>query len=152
MTQSVRLFAFAVLLAASSFTLACSESSSSPTSPTSSSGSSALTAGQLAGTWTLASVQPQGQAAQAVPGGATYTITFGDQQLSTRADCNTCGGSYSIAGQTLTTGALACTRAACPTMAFESTYTQMLGGTSTVAIAGSTLTLTSTRGALRFVR
>ena len=96
-------------------------------------------------------MQVAGQAAQAAPEG--YTLTLGDGQLSTRVDCNTCSGRYTLAGQTLTAGpALACTRAACATMAFETAYTTVLGGQSTVALAGNTLVLTSSRGELRFTR
>ena len=47
---------------------------------------------------------------------------------------------------------LACTRAACPTMAFESAYLAILAGERTTRIDGNTLTLTSARGALRFRR
>ena len=96
-------------------------------------------------------MQADGQAAQAAPGG--YTITLGDGQLSTRVDCNTCSGRFTLEGQTLTAGpALACTRAACATMAFETAYTAVLSGQSTVTLSGNTLVLASSRGVLRFTR
>jgi heat shock protein HslJ len=99
------------------------------------------------------SIQPTGQPEQAKPAGATYTMTFADGRLSTRVDCNTCGGTYALSGETLKTGpALACTRAACPTMAFENVYTGMLSGDSTITLSGNTLTLSSARGVLRFSR
>lgn len=150
MIQTVRL-AVALLLTAS-LTVACSESASTPTSPSASGGSSAaLTASQLAGTWTLVSMQLDGQAVQAAPTG--YSLTLGDGQLSTRVDCNTCAGTFTLTGQVLTTGpALACTRAACATMTFESAYTKVLGGSSTVTMSGNTLALSSSRGVLRFTR
>lgn len=114
---------------------------------------SELTNAQVAGTWTLESVQPSGQSAQPVPGGATYTLTLADGNLSTRADCNTCAGRYTLAGKTLTAGpALACTRAACPTMTFENAYTSILSGESTVTASPTGLTLTSARGTLRYTR
>ena len=104
--------AFVCLVALSSLAVGCSASSATPTSP-----SSTLTPGQLSGTWTLVSIHPAGQAEQATPAGTTYAVTFADGRLSTRADCNTCGGVFALSGQTLTAGpALACTRAACPTM------------------------------------
>ncbi|MEQ1895945.1 MAG: META domain-containing protein [Vicinamibacterales bacterium] len=112
-----------------------------------------LTDAQVAGTWTLSSIQPPGQSAQTVPGGATYTLTLADGNLSTRADCNTCAGRYSLTGKTLTAGpALACTRAACPTIAFENAYTSILSGESTVTASSTALTLTSSRGTLRYTR
>ena len=130
--------------------------SGSPTSPADQSpvsGSRALTADQLAGTWNLQSLQPAGDADQTTPAGATYTLSFSDGRLSTQADCNRCGGAFTLSGQTLTAGpALACTRAACPTMAFESIYTRLLGGDSTVTLTDGTLVLSSARGVLRFTR
>jgi len=107
----------------------------------------------LAGTWNLQSLQPAGDVDQTTPAGATYTLTFADGRLSTRADCNVCGGPFILSGQTLTAGpTLACTRAACPTMAFESTYMRLLGGDSTVTLADGALVLSSARGVLHFTR
>jgi len=130
---------------------ACSQSVSSPTAV--SSPSAAYTAAQLEGTWTLTSIAVAGQAKQDRPFSAIYTLDFKQGRLSTRADCNTCGGSYSIDGSVLTAGpGLACTRAACSTMAFENAYTGILSGDSTMAVTGSTLSLSSSRGTLKFVR
>ena len=130
---------------------ACSQSVSSPTAV--SSPSAAYTAAQLEGTWTLTSIAVAGQAKQDRPFSAIYTLDFNQGRLSTRADCNTCGGSYSIDGLVLTAGpALACTRAACATMEFENAYTRILSGDSTMAVTGSTLSLSSSRGTLKFVR
>src|SRR5262245_2736153 len=113
--------------------------------------SPSLTADQLSGTWTLVSIQPAGQADQPTPPGASYTLTFTDGRLSTRVDCNMCNGAFTLSGQTLTAGPLlACTRAACPTMAFESGYTSLLSGESTVSLSNNVLALSSARGALRF--
>ena len=140
----------------------CAGSASTPTSPSSLSGSptspvdqsgSAPTVDQLAGTWNLQSLQPVGDVDQTTPAGASYTLTFADGRLSTRADCNMCGGAFILSGQTLTVGpALACTRAACPTMAFEFTYTRLLGGDSTVTLSDNILVLSSARGVLHFTR
>jgi heat shock protein HslJ len=142
-----------VCILAASLSVGCAESLSTPTSPSSGGGSLSLTAGQLSGTWKLASLQPAGQAEQATPSGATYTLTFDNGRLSTRADCNVCNGAFELSGQTLTVGpALACTRAACSTMAFEGTYTKMLSGESTIALSDGVLVLSSTRGVLRFVQ
>jgi len=148
-------FSFGVVLLVAALTAACTQSVSSPTSPSAVSAppTAAYTAAQLAGTWTLASIQPSGAAKQDRPFGATYTITFSEGRLSTRADCNMCGGSFSVEGTTLSAGPnLACTRAACPTMAFESAYTAILSGDSTTVVTNSTLTLSSARGTLQFVR
>ena len=143
-------FAFIVLAVAAA---GCSGSPDTLTSPSAANGSLALTADQIAGTWRLSSMQVAGEAAQTAPAGATYTLSFADGRLSTRADCNTCGGAFTLAGNTLNAGpALACTRAACPTMAFEMVYTGILAGESTMTLSGNTLVLNSTRGALYFAR
>ena len=131
-------------LVVASLAIGCAESSSTPTAPSSD---------QFTGTWNLLSIQPAGQAEQPTPPGARYTVLFADGRLSTRVDCNVCSGGFALSGQTLTAGpALACTRAACPTMAFENAYTSLLSGDSTITLSGSTLVLSSSRGVLRFAR
>ena len=130
-----------------SLAIGCSESSAPSSGPS----SLTVTADQLSGTWTLVSMQLTGQTAQAAPSGATYTLTFTDGRLSTRVDCNTCSGVFALSGRTLTAGpALACTRAACPTMAFENEYTRLLAGDSSVSLSDGTLALSSARGTLRY--
>jgi len=115
---------------------------------------SAPTASQLGGAWRLVAMRPAGaQSDVPAPANASYGVTFTDNRVSVRADCNTCTGVFSLSGQTLTAGpTLICTRAACPTMAFENTYTQLVAGDSTVSLNGVTLVLTSSRGVLRFAR
>jgi heat shock protein HslJ len=132
-------------------TAACSDF---PTAPSDSSMvSGGYMAAQLEGTWSLSSIKPAGAQTQNRPDGATYTVTFTDGRLSTRADCNVCGGVFSISGNTLVAGpGLACTRAACPTMAFENVYTAILSGDSTTVLDRDTLTLSSSRGVLTFTR
>lgn len=132
----------------------CSDSSSAPTSPSAVvTAASSLTADQLTGTWNLVSIQPSGQNVQVTPIGAQYTLSFATGRLSTRADCNSCTAAFVVSGHTLTAGpAMACTRAACPTMAFENVYLSLLGGDSTVTVSGTALVLSSDRGLLHFAR
>ena len=145
-------FSFSLVLLVAALTAACAQSVTSP-SAAQVAGPAAYTAAQLEGTWTLAWIERAGQARENRPFDATYTLSFSDGRLSTRVDCNTCGGSYSVNAGTLTAGPnLACTRAACPTMAFENAYTSLLGGDSNIVVTGSTLTLSSPRGTLQFVR
>ena len=154
MLHCSRLFARAMFVVFSATALTgCSSSASNPLSPSPGSGSTALTADQIAGTWTLSSLQPTGQPELATPPGAAYTLTFADARLSARADCNVCSGAFSISDDGLVAGpALACTRAACATMDFESEYTGLLAGESTAVVSGNTLTLSSPRGTLRLTR
>jgi heat shock protein HslJ len=146
------------------FALGGASCSPSPTSPTGvpdsgTAGSStetlstSLPAGWADATWRLESIQTAGQAAQLVPNGASYEATFADNRISTKVDCNRCTGALSIAGNTVTIAPLlACTRAACPTMAFERVYLELLTGESNARIDGDSLTLSSPRGELRFRR
>ena len=142
------------------FAAGCADPATAPTSPSSLPGSSASdaaapapTADLLAGTWTLRSLQPAGDVDQPTPAEAGYTLTFADGRLSTRVDCNMCGGAFTLSGFTLTAGpALACTRAFCPTMTFGSAYERLLSGESTVALSNGALVLSSARGILRFTR
>lgn len=144
-------FSFAPLVLITLVSIACSNTPATPASPSAGSGSLTGTSGQLTGTWTLTALQPTGQANQASP--ATYTITFLDGRISARVDCNTCGGALTVSGQTLTVGPyLACTRAACPTMAFATLYESILSGDHTVDISGNTLMLSSSRGRLAFTQ
>ena len=93
------------------------------------------------------SIQPAGQTEQSVPAGTSYALALADGRVSAKADCNVCGGNLVVGGQALTIGPLlACTRAACPTMAFENTYVAILAGDSAARIDGNSLTLTSSRG------
>lgn len=148
-----KLCKLASLVCVASLAIGCSQSASAPTAPSGVGGSTSLTADQLTGTWKLVSIHPFGQTERATPADATYTLTFADGRLSTRADCNSCGGTFALSGQTLTAGpALACTRAACPTMEFESIYTRLLSGDSTVTLSERVLLLSSGRGSLRFSR
>ena len=163
MNRSLSLVRFVV---AALVATGCTGSASTPTSPSSLSGSPTFpvdrspvsgsptpTVDQLAGTWILQSLQPAGDIDQTTPAGASYTLTFADGRLSTRADCNTCGSAFILSGQTLTAGPLwACTVAACPTMAIESTYMRLLSGDSNVTLSDGTLVLSSARGVLHYTR
>jgi heat shock protein HslJ len=141
-----------LVILVSMLTAACSSTATSP-SATSAAPSPAYLAAQLEGTWTLAYIQPANAERQDRPSGAAYTLTFTDGRLSTRVDCNQCAGTFSVTGTTLMAGPnLACTRAACATGAFETAYTAILNGASETVVTSSTLTLTSPRGTLQFVR
>ena len=152
MTPYRSLFPLALVLA-TSLGAGCSESMSTPTSASRDTASLNVTVGELAGTWNLLSIEAAGEAKLTTPAGTTYTLTFADGRLSTRADCNVCNGTFSLSGRTLTAGpALACTRAACRTMDFENAYTRLLAGEGTATVSGETLRLSSERGVLQFTR
>ena len=135
------------------FSSACSGAIDTPTSPSSATGSTALTVSQVSGSWKLTYLQEADQPGQPAPAGASYGLTFADGRASVRADCNVCGGAVTASDQSIVIGpALACTRAACPTMAFETLYERLLSGESQPTVSGSVLTLSSPRGTLIFNR
>jgi heat shock protein HslJ len=133
--------------------IGCASSAALPTSPSASNGSTSLTTEQLAGPWRLQSIQVAGQAVQSAPADANYSVTFSEGRIAARADCNSCNSGFALSGSKLSiASAMACTRAACPTMQFESVYTSLLSGEHTISINGSTMTWSSDRGSLSFVR
>ena len=76
-------------------------------------------------TWKLESVERDGRPAVAVPDPDRYTLQLDPNgRLSVRADCNTCGGAYTLNDTSLTIGnALACTRAFCGTASLDTDVT-----------------------------
>ena len=155
------LLSFVALTMVTAFAVGCSDGFSSPTGPSDSGSAGSVTntpntsspAAWADGKWTLVSMQATGQPQQPAPSGVSYAVTFADNRVSTKADCNTCGGTFAINGDTVTIGPmLACTRAACSTMAFENAYVGLLAGESNVRVDGDSLTLSSSRGVLRFHR
>ncbi len=80
-------------------------------------------------------------------------MTIAGDRVSSQVDCNRCAGQVTIDGNTFKVGpALACTRAACSTMEFESAFLSVLSGESQASSESNTLTLSSARGVLRFRR
>ena len=109
-----------------------------PTSPTPDS---------VDGVWRIISIQPASQAVQTAPTGARYQVGFEEARVFLRVDCNTCTGPFTLNGDTLTVGpALACTRAACATAAYETAVVSLLSGAHQVSATLHNLTLTSSRG------
>ena len=150
-TRSTVLSVIAVITFAAG--IGCASSAALPTSPSASNGTTSLTTEQLTGAWRLQSVQVAGQAVQAAPPDANYSATFTDGRISARADCNSCSSGFALSGSKISVSSgMACTRAACPTAQFESLFTSLLAGEHTISINGSTMTWSSERGSLSFVR
>lgn len=70
----------------------------------------------VGGVWKLESMEPAG-AARFVPDNPDrFTVEFqADGRIGVVADCNQCGGTYSVSEGTLTVPPLACTLILCPT-------------------------------------
>ena len=101
-------------------------------------------------TWQLKQLQRAGAVVVSPPAGSFF-LRFADaERVDVRADCNACGGSYSLTGARLTLGPLACTRAFCPSAPFDTDYVQLAEAATAVERSGEVLILRSTAGMLRF--
>jgi heat shock protein HslJ len=80
-----------------------------------------------------------------------YTIEFRmDGRVSIKADCNTCGGSYSADDTTINFGLLACTRAFCGDDSLDSEFEVVFVGTRTYRIDEGRLLIDYEEGSLVF--
>jgi len=138
-----------ILIVLTSLSVGCSSAPPSP-SPEQSPG---IAVDQLSGTWNLVALQPNREPEQAPPAGAVYTLTFGNAEYSTRADCASCRGTFMLTGATLATGPIVlCTSVNCQETDFQSRYRMLLSGSSTVMVEDNGLALSSPRGVLRLRR
>ena len=81
-----------------------------------------------------------------------FTVEFrADGTIGVIADCNQCGGAYSVDGDRLTVGPLACTLIACPT-AEGQRFAALLDGTTSVDADENELEIESADGTLEFTR
>jgi heat shock protein HslJ len=126
-----------VLVSVSLFAFACGETVTGPEDVT----------GVL---WRLQSLQ-RADASVITPPAATFTLRFADEgRLEIRADCNGCGGNYTLSGEAMSAGPFICTLAFCPTAPFDSEYVHLVDAATTVERNGDTLILRSPDGVLRF--
>jgi len=104
--------------------------------------------------WKLASFQKRDQSIVTPPDSSRFTLRLDQNSaLHVRADCNVCGGSYTLSGDALSVGLLACTRAFCAlTAPFDSEYATALQRSHSLEVRKDALTLRSSDGTLRFVR
>ena len=106
----------------------------------------------IAGTWRLATLQ-SGSQTRTPPDPDRYTITFGvEDRISVRADCNSCGGTFHLAGDRLTVSALACTLVACAPGSLDQPFLAVLTDDSTLEVDGGRLVLSSAEGRLELTR
>ena len=105
------------------------------------------------GVWRIVSIQPGTQAMQPAPAGVLYQVSFDDDRVGVRVDCNTCTGPFTLRRGRLMIGpTLACTRAACATAAYETAVLDLLGGEHQVSTTLHNLTLSSSRGSVLLQR
>lgn len=103
--------------------------------------------------WTLESMEFQGTAAFVPEDPGRFTVQFGaDGTIGVRADCNQCGGPYTLSGDRLTTGPLACTLVGCPTNRGQE-FATLVDGASEVEIEDDgKLEIESSEGTLVLTR
>ncbi len=117
----------------------CSDDSlTSPTSPA-----------QLEGTWRLQQMTTGAGVHNEDLTANRFNATFGTGTVTVKADCNTCTGTTSLSGATLTVSALACSLAACASAPIDTRYSAFFSGPLTVRINNRLLQLNSDRGELR---
>ena len=107
----------------------------------------------LGGVWKIRSIETAAGSVIGVTNTAGYTLAFGDGgKLGARADCNQCSGTYSITGDSLTIGPLACTKAFCGSSSYDVLYLDILSHATTFGVQGIELTIDSPKGAVRMNR
>lgn len=101
--------------------------------------------------WKLTAMTPAKGAAQTPDNPLNYTLRLEpDGKLAFTADCNSGGGQWSLAGETLTFSKLATTLMGCPNGSLGSQFARMLEGDHTVAWHDGNLTLAGADGELDF--
>ncbi|HVR70842.1 MAG TPA: META domain-containing protein [Vicinamibacteria bacterium] len=107
----------------------------------------------LGGEWRLTSLSGLDAVPTPPPATGRFTLQFeADGQVFVHADCNGCGGRYTLGGHTVTVSRLACTLIFCPSSPFDARYLSLLDGEAAFDLEGDVLTITSPRGTLRFAR
>lgn len=105
--------------------------------------------------WEVVRIELQSGAVLDVPDPSRFTLRFDpDGDLSVRADCNTCFGTYQINGAQIQVSLLGCTRAFCGEESLDVAFLQVLGGQATYELSDGTparLTLRFPEGSLGLV-
>ena len=101
--------------------------------------------------WRLVAIEPATGSSIAVTEGSRYWIEFlTDTRISARADCNTCSGSYTLSGNAVSIGPLACTRAFCGETSLDTAFTQGLSDAREVTLDEQLLQIKSPAATLKF--
>ena len=118
-------------------------SSDSLTAPTS--------AAQLDGTWRLFQMTSGDGVHNEDLTAGRFNVVISGSTLTAKADCNSCSGTSTLSGATLTIGPLGCTFALCASESIASRFTGLLTGALTVRVNDRLLQLNDAQGGeLRF--
>ena len=108
----------------------------------------------MGGVWKLQSMELAGSSSRFVPDNPDrFTVEFkADGVIGVRADCNSCGGTYSLSGDALTVRGMACTLVLCATPE-GGQFAGIIEGRTTVDKDGEdTLEIESSEGRLTLER
>jgi heat shock protein HslJ len=98
--------------------------------------------------WRLESMEVAGAPRFVPDDPARFTVEFeADGQMGVVADCNQCGGTYTVNDGTLTVPPLACTLIACPGPEGQQ-FASLLDGTASIERDGDELEIESAEGTL----
>jgi heat shock protein HslJ len=104
------------------------------------------------GPWRLESMELAGAAAFVPEDPSRFTVQFNaDGSIGVRADCNQCGGSYTLSDGRLTVGQMFCTLVACPTNRGQE-FASLLQGTTSLELEDGELEIESSAGTLVLTR
>ncbi len=104
------------------------------------------------GTWQLRSMRTETGGTFVPEDPSRFTVEFtADGKILARADCNGCGGNYTMSGENLTVGPMICTLIACPTSRGQE-FAGLLEGTSDVDADANELEIESPDGTLELTR
>jgi heat shock protein HslJ len=125
----VRRFFMTIAFAAATTAAACS---SQPLAPS-----------DIVGTaWQLHTVHENGSDLISVVEPSRYTLQLQESgHVAAKSDCNSCGGSYTLSGSSLTLNQVVCTKVFCGDRSLDHFYTRALDGPTTVSVNGSEMTI-----------
>ena len=108
----------------------------------------------MGGVWKLQSMRVAGATSDFVPTDPTrFTVEFkSDGSIGVVADCNSCGGTYTVSDEQLSVPEMTCTLVACPTPS-GGEFAAIIEGTSNLdKDAEDTLEIESSEGRVTLVR
>ncbi len=106
---------------------------------------------EVQGIWELQAFELDNGNVQEVPDTQNYTVTFeADGSVHAEVDCNVCNGSYETEGNSITTGLMACTLAACPPGSLDFQFQTALGSATSFVRTGGELSIRYAGGTMRF--
>jgi heat shock protein HslJ len=107
----------------------------------------------MGGTWKLRSMEPVGGPSFTPENPDLFTVDFGSNgQISVVADCNSCGGSYTVEDGTVAVSELVCTLIGCSGGTAGQQFATLVEGRASADVDGDELILESSEGTLRLRR